>query len=71
MVLVKIVICLLSIDTITCIYGFSGEILPYSDPMNCADTEYFDVNSLKCVACNKLENLEPTTDSGLLINNYM
>jgi hypothetical protein len=48
-------------------YGFSGEILSYSDPTNCADKEYFDVHSLKCVACNELENLEPTTDSELLI----
>jgi hypothetical protein len=48
-------------------YGFSGEILSYSDQTNCADKEYFDVHSLKCVACNEVENLAPTTDSELLI----
>lgn len=67
MVLVNILIYLASVRIVSWTYGFSGEILLYSDPTNCAHNEYFDVHLLKCVVCNELENLEPTTDSELLI----
>lgn len=67
MVLVNILICLASFRIISWTYGFSGEILLYSDPTNCADNEYFDAHLIKCVVCNELENLEPTIDSELLI----
>lgn len=67
MVLVNILICLASVLIVSWTYGFSGEILLYSDPTNCADKEYFDAHLLKCVVCNELGNLEPTTDSELLI----
>jgi hypothetical protein len=67
MALVKILICVASVRIVSWAYGFSGEILLYSDPTDCADNEYFDVQLLKCVACNELENLTPATDSELLI----
>ncbi|KAJ9575177.1 hypothetical protein L9F63_025870, partial [Diploptera punctata] len=42
------------------IYGFSGEITPYTDPTHCIDNEYFDFHLLKCVTCDESKHLKPT-----------
>jgi hypothetical protein len=66
MVIMNVLVCWLLVQIISLTYGFSGEMLPYSDPNACADNEYFDSRSLKCIPCNDLTNLEPTKDSKLL-----
>jgi len=68
MVFMNVLVCWALIQIISLTYGFSGEMLPYSDPNTCADNEYFDSSSLKCIPCNDVENLEPTKDSELLNN---
>lgn len=66
MVIMSVLVCWLLVQIISLTYGFSGEMLPYSDPNTCADNEYFDSRSLNCIPCNDLKNLEPTKDSKLL-----
>jgi hypothetical protein len=66
MVFLNILVFIELVQIISSTYGFSGEMLPYSDPNTCADNEYFDSRLLKCIPCNDLKNLEPTKDSGLL-----
>jgi len=66
MVFMNVLVCWALVQIISLTYGFSGEMLPYSDPNTCADNEYFDSSSLKCIPCNEVENLEPTNDSELL-----
>jgi hypothetical protein len=66
MVFMNILVCLALVQIISLTYGFSGEMLPYSDPNTCADNEYFDSRLFKCIPCSDLKNLEPTKDSGLL-----
>ncbi|KAJ9601533.1 hypothetical protein L9F63_000276 [Diploptera punctata] len=45
---------------LTSVYGFSGEITPYTDPTHCIDNEYFDFHLLKCVTCDESKHLKPT-----------
>jgi len=66
MVFMNVLVCWALVQIISLTYGFSGEMLPYSDPNACADNEYFDSSSLKCIPCNDVKNLEPTKDSEFL-----
>ena len=54
----------------TSTYAFSGEITPYADPSNCANNEYFDIHLLRCVVCDELKYLVPSTSSKFYYSDF-
>lgn len=62
----RIIICVLCYMEILCPYFISADensLFLYNDIENCKNSEYFDIDLLKCKLCDTNLNLIPSNDS--------